>query len=576
MLKPQANAHREVISLDGTWNFALASSTEPDEEAAWKGKLPSKLQVPVPASYNDIFLESHIRNHMGWVYYQRHATVPKMWAGRRYILRLDAATHRGRVYVNNQFVTEHVGDYMPFEAGLTEVVSPGQKFCLTVAVSNELGWHTIPPGRIETVNGKRKQHYQHDFFNYPGLARSVWLYCVPKEYINDLTVVTDVTNDGKSGSVHFQVGTNQSSKDLQVVVSLLDEDDNVVGRSQGQQGQLAVESVHLCNQGPHISTSCGSNSSTTKAPSQIHTSYPSESDPFKVFINNKSFYFTGFGKHEDTAIRGKGHDAAYMIHDFELMKWTGANSFRTAHYPYAEEVLEYADRHGVVVIDETAAVGLNLSIVAGLHGGRKTPTFSPDTISDATRANHEQAIRELVARDKNHPSVVMWAVANEPAAREYFEPLMALARRLNPTRPLCYANEYQASVDKCLISDLFDAAEQGLEKELLDWEDKFRKHIIRSEYGADTLAGLHTIGDVPWSEEYQSRVLEMSHRVFDRVDSVVGEHVWNFADFQTPSSFIFWVDGNKKGVFTRDRRPKMAAHVLRKRWTEQKPKEHTP
>lgn len=60
----------------------------------------------------------------------------------------------------------------------------------------------------------------------------------------------------------------------------------------------------------------------------------------------------------------------------------------------------------------------------------------------------------------------------------------------------------------------------------------------------------------------------MSGRVFDRVESVVGEHVWNFADFQTPLTFIFRVDGNKTGVFTKDRRPKAAVQVLKKRWEQ--------
>jgi beta-glucuronidase len=67
--------------------------------------------------------------------------------------------------------------------------------------------------------------------------------------------------------------------------------------------------------------------------------------------------------------------------------------------------------------------------------------------------------------------------------------------------------------------------------------------------GADTMPGLHSIYEEPWSEEYQSAFLEMYHRVFDRIEAVVGEHVWNFADFQT-SSGIVRVDGNKKGAFT--------------------------
>jgi beta-glucuronidase len=86
-----------------------------------------------------------------------------------------------------------------------------------------------------------------------------------------------------------------------------------------------------------------------------------------------------------------------------------------------------------------------------------------------------------------------------------------------------------------------------------------------TEYGADTLAGLHSVTGEPWTEEFQTAYLAMNHRVFDAVDAVVGEHVWNFADFQT-SAGVHRVDGNRKGVFTRDRRPKAAAHLLRARW----------
>ena len=125
---------------------------------------------------------------------------------------------------------------------------------------------------------------------------------------------------------------------------------------------------------------------------------------------------------------GKGHNDALLIHDFELLKWIGANSFRTSHYPYAEAVVDYADRQGIVVIDETAAVGLNMGLAGFLVGVQGYTTFSAETINDETRDVHAQAIRELVARDKNHPSVVLWAIANEPeseseAAERYFKPL---------------------------------------------------------------------------------------------------------------------------------------------------------
>ena len=112
-----------------------------------------------------------------------------------------------------------------------------------------------------------------------------------------------------------------------------------------------------------------------------------------------------------------------------------------------------------------------------------------------------------------------------------------------------------------------DAAERGLEAELHAWADKHGKPIIVTEYGADAMPACTRSTPRAWSEEYQAALLEMYHRVFDRIDAVVGEHVWNFADFATGPSFMR-VEGNKKGVFTRDRRPKAAAYLLRQRWRD--------
>ena len=92
-------------------------------------------------------------------------------------------------------------------------------------------------------------------------------------------------------------------------------------------------------------------------------------DGSRFLINDEPFYFRGFGKHEDLNVHGRGHDDASTVHDFALLGWLGANSFRTSHYPYAEEVLDLADRLGLVIIDETAAVGLNLGVGGGLFLG---------------------------------------------------------------------------------------------------------------------------------------------------------------------------------------------------------------
>ncbi|KAK0110890.1 hypothetical protein ONS96_002476 [Cadophora gregata f. sp. sojae] len=362
MLKPQANSIRELVSLDGLWNFAVASSPDIDTEQAWKKTIPHHLQAPVPASYNDIFADQAIRDHVGWVYYQKLVTIPKSWSQERLFLHLDAATHRGRVYVNDDFVVEHIGGYTPFEAELTSLVKPGSRFRLTVAI------------------------YQHDFFNYAGLARSVWLFTVPTTFISDITLTTDLTNGGIKGTVDFKIQTNQPiGEGHRFSVSLVDEEGEDVAHARSQEGRLTVDSVIPWQPGAaYLYTLLVRITSEKRAETPILDTYelPVGIRSVQVLgnqflINNKPFYFKGFGKHEDSPIRGRSHDAVYMVHDFHLMSWIGANSFRTSHYPYAEEVLEYADRHDIVVLDETPAVGLNLAVNAGKHGWPERPSFGP-------------------------------------------------------------------------------------------------------------------------------------------------------------------------------------------------------
>jgi beta-glucuronidase len=591
VLKPRATPTRDLTNLDGLWRFALDTEAGP---TPWAGRLPGTREAAVPASYNDLFTDRAVRDHVGLVWYQRQVRVPRGWAGERVVLRFEAATHAAVVYVDDVLVAEHTGGYTPFDADLTDVVRPGQEFRLTVGVNNELSNVTIPPGTVTEAEGRKKQSYLHDFYNYAGLHRSVWLYSTPVTRVEDVTVRTRV--DGAAGLVDYRVdtsGTTAGADARDVRVRVLDRDGHQVAEHRGAVGTVRLDDVQLWQPGRGYLYDLVAE---VLDGDQVVDAYPV---PFGVrtvevrgtqlLINGEPFYFTGFGKHEDTPVRGKGHDPAYLVHDFELMRWIGANSFRTAHYPYAEEVLELADRLGIVVIDETAAVGINLAVQGGLTGKAPTPTFSPETFNDTTREAHVQHLRELIARDKNHPSVVMWCVANEPSsnetgAREYFEPLISLTRELDPTRPVTIANVMFATYSNDLLVDLLDVvslnryygwylgtgdlatAERQLEGELRAWASTHGKPILMTEYGADTMPGLHSVWEQPWSEEFQSAYLDMYHRVFDRVPEVIGEQVWNFADFQT-SDGIHRVDGNRKGVFTRDRRPKGAAHHLRARWT---------
>ncbi|MCR6703651.1 MAG: beta-glucuronidase [Cellulomonas sp.] len=590
MLRPQDTPTRERRSLAGLWSFRLDPALVGADEQWFGGPLEHAREMPVPASYNDILVGTEGRDHVGNAWYQTTTRVPRGWAGQRVVLRFDSATHAATVWVDGTEVVRHVGGYTPFEADITELVTPGDEVRVTVAVNNELTFQTIPPGVVhETPNGRRQQYF-HDFFNYAGLARSVWLCAIPQTRVEDITVTTDVR--GSDGVVAYAVEIAGDDEHT-VEVVLHDADGVEVGRSQGAAGEIVVPDAHLWAPGDgylhvaqvEVRSTAGELLDQYAQTVGIRTV---EVRGTEFLINGAPFHFTGFGRHEDTPVRGKGHDDAFLVHDMELMRWIGANSFRTSHYPYAEEVYDYADRLGLVVIDEVAAVGQNMGLAGGIFGGQNYTTFSPETINDVSREAHAQAIRELVARDKNHPSVVLWSIANEPesdtdAARAYFEPLFTLTRELDPSRPVGFVNVMLAPHGACKVSELGDvvmlnryygwyvntgdleAAETAWRAELEQWATD-GKPIIITEYGADTVAGVHSLTPQPWSEEYQVAYLEMNHRVFDSVPAVVGEQVWNFADFATASASVFRVDGNKKGVFTRDRRPKAAAHALRRRW----------
>ncbi len=590
MLKPVENQFRERKSLNGLWQFSVDHRAEGYQQQWWLQPLTDAREIPVPSSYNDIFPEAEIRDHVGDVWYQTQTFIPVGWKNQRIVLRFDAATHRGTVWVNDIQVMEHQGGYTPFETDISDYVEAGKSCRVTICVNNVLSWETIPPGQVLTQpDGRLKQQYFHDFFNYAGLHRSVWLYTTPKSHIDDVTVVTEF--DGVNGVVDYRVTSIGNGV---VSVRLTDAEGYDVASADGYQGRLQVHNATPWQPGKaylytlSVSFTDAAGIGDTYQLSVGIRSVKVEGKRF--LINGKPFYFTGFGKHEDSDLRGKAHDDVMMVHDFELMNWIGANSFRTSHYPYAEEVLDYADRHGIVVINETAAVGLNMVIGKTLNPQVVEPKelYSEEGISLATQQAHLAAIRELIARDKNHPCVVAWSITNEPDsspdnAYDYFKPLVDETRRLDPNRPVTYASVMFVNAEKDKIAALFDviclnryfgwytdagdlkAAERMLESDLRAWEEKYGVPLIITEYGADTMMVLRSVVPSMWTEEFQMEFLNMYHRVFDRVESVVGEQVWNFADFAT-SQGIIRVGGNKKGIFSRDRRPKASAYTLRLRW----------
>ncbi|MDK9857010.1 beta-glucuronidase [Staphylococcus equorum subsp. linens] len=587
MLYPVINKYRSIIDLNGIWDFKIEGV---DDQIDVTRPLDTDLVIAVPGSYNDQGVTSDIRNHVGNVWYERTFTIPNVLRNERVVLRFGSATHKATVYIDGKEVTSHQGGFLPFEVDFDSEFGSGQHR-LTVCVNNILDETTLPVGEYsETINndGKiiKKNSPNFDFFNYAGLHRPVKIYTTPKVFIEDIEIVPEVLEN--SAKVQYKVTTNEAVPTI--VVKLRDEKDNIVAETSGAEGIIEVDNPHLWQ--PlnaylyHLEVTLLDNDQVIDTYAERFGIRSVEVREGQFLINGEPFYFKGFGKHEDAYYSGRGMNEVTNVLDFNLMKWIGANSFRTSHYPYSEEMMRLADEQGIVIIDETTAVGVHLNFSAILSG-----TTTRDTFKEiGTKEAHEAVIKDLIERDKNYACVVMWSVANEPASTEkgakaYFEPLVNLARACDPQqRPVTIVTILTSQPDTCEVQDLVDvlclnryygwytqpgdleAAKEALRTELDGWSEKQPgKPIMFTEYGADTIAGMHAINDELFTEEYQIRYYEANHEVIDNYPQFIGEQTWNFADFET-SSGIIRVQGNKKGIFTRERRPKAVAHYFKKRW----------
>ena len=591
MLYPKLNESRTLIDLSGIWRFKADDGTG-FENKWYETMLDNPITMAVPASYNDQKQSIDLRDHYGYVFYQREISVPKAMVGERILLRFGAVTHFAKVYLNGELICEHKGGFLPFEVEIQDRIQSGKNL-LTIAVDNKIDNTTLPVGledgnsmmggmnpKIPGIEPKKQNSPNFDFFNYSGIIRPVKIYSTPKEYIKDITLVSLM--HGKDAQVSYDIDVEGDKK---ASIKVFSEDGKKVAEASGNGGSFIVKDARIWEPMNAYLYSAEVTYGDDKY-EQTFGIRTVEVKGTQFLINGKPFYFKGFGKHEDSEFRGRGMDEALNVKDISLMKWMSANSFRTSHYPYSEEMMMLCDREGIVVIDETPAVGIN----ANFNPINSVGSEDTYNIMD-TYEHHCEVIEDMIKRDKNHPCVVMWSIANEPdtgvnpeSAYKYFKPLYDLAHNKDPqNRPVTivgvmgnFTNDITLpAMDVICLNRYYgwyvfggdlDSAKQALSMELSYWQSK-QKPLMFAEYGADTISGLTSVMPTMFTEEYQVDYLKANHEIFDKFDYFIGEHVWNFADFNT-SQGIVRVDGNKKGVFTRERKPKLAAHYLKERWGE--------
>ncbi len=577
MLYPQSNPFRQTADLSGFWDFCF----DPDgrgEDDGWTEGFDAGRPIAVPASWNDQFTDG--RDNLGPAWYQIRFDLPLGWPGWRVMLRFNSVNYLAEVWLNGARLGQHEGGHLPFEFDVTGHVRP-EGNCLVVRVDGNLAPAHVPPGKVpggmpDGFGGPKSfPDTSFDFFPFCGIQRPVLLYAVPRGAIDDLTVTTDI--DGRDGLVRVRL----NGGDGETVTAQFD--------LRGHGAEVSAQAALSGDAADVVLTVPNAALWAPGAPNLYDLTVELARDgvPFdrytlpvgirtiavegdQLLLNGQPVKLTGFGRHEDFPVMGRGLVPAVIVKDYALMEWIGANSFRTSHYPYSEQMMDLADRLGFLVINETPAVGL---------------FFKQDGL-EQRRALCSQYVDELIARDKNHPSVIMWSLANEPhslrpEAKPFFRELYDQAKALDPTRPVTvvsYLGVAEHAFEFCDVVcinrywgwySVPGQIEKGctdLSAELDALYEAYPKPVILAEFGADTIPGWHAIPPEMFSEEYQVEFLTRYIEVLDSKPFVVGQHVWNMCDFKTSQEVKRVGAMNYKGVFTRDRRPKMAAHRLRELW----------
>lgn len=577
MLYPKENGCREIKSLDGYWKFC-ADKENVGVEAGWSSGLGGDdlRTIGVPASWNEQFNDLYNFHGKGW--YEKDVFVPASYADQAVYLRCGSVAGKATVWVNGNLAATHQGTALPFECRINDFLRFGEENKVVILADSTLDPWSLPPALMDESEGRVGFFHcypgvTYDFFPYGGVQRSVLLYTTGKKRIEDITITTQV----EQNTARVQVRVALSEKVCGTVT--LESDGQCVEIpvcGDVAEGSLTVENPRLWDIGQpelyDMTVTVHENGTRLDAYTETYGIRTVKVEGNQFLLNGKPVFFKGFGKHEDFYVLGKGFNHALTVKDFYLLNWVGANSFRTAHYPYDENIMDLADRMGILVIDETPFVGLNNRM------------YRPDILEKA-----KSVIGELFSRDKNHPSVVMWSLANEPyvstpEGKHFFEEMAATARALDPTRPITYVahvepedNLAYGSYDVVCINKYYgwyiasgqiDETLPAFADCIQKFYDAFGKPMIISEFGADAIEGMHADPPVMFSEEYQSETVEKQYRELRKKDYVIGAHVWAFADFKTAQSKSRIIL-NRKGVFTRDRQPKMVAHTLKRLWKEE-------
>ncbi|UPZ28115.1 DUF4981 domain-containing protein [Streptomyces sp. LRE541] len=476
------------MSLDGTWKFAYVDrpdDRDPDfhrtdvDDSSWD-------TIPVPSCWQLHGYDFPIYINITYPYwgpnglgeepqppaaptrynpvgqYRRTFTVPRGWSGRRTFLHFEGVKSAHYVWINGELVGYHEDSYTPAEYDITEHLKPG---------TNQIA---VEVYRYSDGDWLEDQ----DMIRLSGIFRSVHLYSTPAVHLRDFKLDTPLSDGYRAA-------------ELSVTASVRDyggQDGDDGGDRDGAGGSYSVETQLYDTRGHAVwsrplrqGVDLGSAPAGEDVTVQAARAVPaprlwSAEDPYLytavlrlrdpagrvvetlshrvglrefaltdglMRVNGRPVSLRGTNRHEMHPDRGTALTRADMVRDMEIIKRTNINSVRTSHYPNNVHWYELADEYGLYLVDET-----NLET----HGIRDE---YPGDHPDWSRACVARA-RNMVHRDKNHASVVIWSLGNEAGGGSTFVAMHDWIRSYDPTRVIQYEGDDRPEISD-IRSEMYDS-----------------------------------------------------------------------------------------------------------------------
>ena len=560
---------RQIYNFNTKWGFskeAVEAPTTMPERWNW---------VNLPHTWNNIDGQDGGNDlYRGTAFYAKELEKMDLPKADRYFLEIQGANSSAILYVNGKKLANHDGGYSTWRVDITDVLEDKNLFVF----------------ELDNSANDRVYPQNADFTFYGGLYRNVNIIAVNESHFDleyygapGIKVTPEVV--GENAKVEVEVFVKNVKENQKLIYTLKDAEGNVVVEQETPASQtvasLEIENVHLWHgrKDPYLYTAEVYLKSEDEVLDNVSTRFGCrtfEIHPENGFIlNGEEYPLRGVSRHQDRWGVGNALLREHHDEDMDLICEVGATTIRLAHYQHDQYFYDLCDERGMVVWAEIPYISSHM------------PNGRENTISQ---------MKELVAQNYNHPSIVVWGLSNEitiggeddPDLVENHRILNDLVHEMDKTRLTTIAcvsmcsmdNEYVQIPDVVSYNHYFgwyggDTSQNG------PWFDEFHtKHpnipIGCSEYGCEAL-NWHTSnpeqGD--YTEEYQAYYHEELIKQFFTRKYMWATHVWNMFDFGADARNEGGENGqNHKGLVTFDRKYKKDSFYAYKAWLSDEPFVH--